>query len=103
MQVVTTHHYILEDVVHLKIHPQSKTHPTLTLVTKALPMALLRTCRQVYFEARSFLEHRLKEEPLRYLFDAPALRTFASVPRRHSFATREGFDIFRVIRQAENT
>ena len=76
VEIVTTRNYVLEDPVHRREHPDAESHPSVTHVTKSLPVALLRTCRLVYAEARPFVETRLRGEPSRYLFDAPSIRWF---------------------------
>jgi hypothetical protein len=50
-------------------------HPEIILVTKSVPMALLRTCRAVNAEASKIVKSRLKDEPTRLLFDAYSLKT----------------------------
>jgi hypothetical protein len=86
-------HLVLTDPLHEKDYPRADICPSVTHVTKTLPVALLRTCHSIHDEAQPFTDAKLRNEPSRYLFDHECLHTFVST---------NFFNIFHVIRHAED-
>jgi hypothetical protein len=73
-RAVTARHYVL-DLVNRAESLNFWTQPTITLVTKSLDVALLRTCHFVYAEAKPFVTATAKQEPSRYIINGQSVKT----------------------------